>query len=177
VRKYVNKRLAAALRAELEAAVKANDSPPSEVYSPDSKSAARRDLKNTALGLLATLGDPQITAECLQRCRQASGCPHSVVIAADLYRMGTRLVRLQHAAHSMPGGYARKRLSVAVVLRMRLLPRHPSHSQLRSFRIGVLLAPGRKLTMQGSGSLSCLATVKSLILGRVFGLNVVALNY
>jgi hypothetical protein len=79
---YVNKRLAAALRAELEAAVKANDSRPSEEYSPDAKSAARRDLKNKALGLLATLGDPQITAECLQRCRNASGCPPCCPAAA-----------------------------------------------------------------------------------------------
>jgi hypothetical protein len=77
----VNKRLAAALRAELEAAVKANDSPPSEVYSPDPKSAARRSLKNKALGLLATLGNPQTTAETLQRCRNAGGGQLCVVIA------------------------------------------------------------------------------------------------
>ena len=71
VRSYVNKQLAAQLRPELEAAVKANDSPPSEVFSPDFTSAARRDLKNKALALLATLEDPQVTSECLRRCREA----------------------------------------------------------------------------------------------------------
>jgi aminopeptidase N len=67
VRHYVNKQIAARLRPELEALVAANDAPPGEAFVFDAASAARRAVKNKALGLLSTLGDAGVEAQLLRR--------------------------------------------------------------------------------------------------------------
>ncbi|GBF99642.1 peptidase M1 family [Raphidocelis subcapitata] len=72
VRHYVNKQLAARLRPELESLVSANDSPPGEPFVFDAASAARRAVKNKALGMLSALGDAGIEAQLLQRFRGAT---------------------------------------------------------------------------------------------------------
>jgi aminopeptidase N len=74
VRHYVNEQLAQRLRPELEALVKVNDDPPGSEYVFDAPSAARRALKNKALGLLSCLpGPPQeVAADLLARFRGAT---------------------------------------------------------------------------------------------------------
>lgn len=67
VRHYVNKQLAAQLRPELEALVKANDSAPGEAYEFNAAHAARRAIKNKSLALLSTLDDPDIEQQLLRR--------------------------------------------------------------------------------------------------------------
>jgi aminopeptidase N len=84
VRSYVVKELAAQLRPELEAAVQRNDSQPGEQYSPDAKSAARRDIKNKALRYLSALKDPQITQQILTRYREASNMTDQMAALAAL---------------------------------------------------------------------------------------------
>ncbi len=83
-RKTVVKQLAAQLQPDLEAAVKRNDSPPGEAYSPDAKSAARRMIKNTALGYLAKLGEPDIRAALLRRFREASNMTDQMAAMSSL---------------------------------------------------------------------------------------------
>ena len=78
------KQLAAQLQPDLEAAVKRNDSPPGEAYSPDAKSAARRMIKNTALGYLAKLGEPDIRAALLRRFREASNMTDQMAAMSSL---------------------------------------------------------------------------------------------
>lgn len=72
VRLFVVKQLAARLRPELEAVLKANDDAPGAEYTFDAASAARRAIKNKALVILSTLEDPDITKECLKRFREAT---------------------------------------------------------------------------------------------------------
>ena len=83
-RKTVVKQLAAQLQPDLEAAVKRSDSPPGEAYSPDAKSAARRMIKNTALGYLAKLGEPDIRAALLRRFREASNMTDQMAAMSSL---------------------------------------------------------------------------------------------
>ena len=84
VRKYVVSQLAARLRPELEAVVKANDVAPGEPYSPDFASAAKRALKNKALAYLAALGDPKVTADLLRRSREATNMTDRTAAVAAL---------------------------------------------------------------------------------------------
>jgi len=74
VRHYVNAQLAQRLRPELEALVAANDDAPGTDYVFDAPSAARRALKNKALGLLSCLPGPppEVTADLLARFRGAT---------------------------------------------------------------------------------------------------------
>ncbi|KAI8468066.1 MAG: hypothetical protein J3K34DRAFT_523265 [Monoraphidium minutum] len=67
VRHYVNKRIAAALRPELEALVAANDDAPGAPFVFNASASARRAAKNKALGLLSTLGDAGVEADLLRR--------------------------------------------------------------------------------------------------------------
>ncbi|KAL6749281.1 hypothetical protein V8C86DRAFT_2851835 [Haematococcus lacustris] len=72
VRHYVVCQLAARMRPELEAVVKENDSTPGEPYVFSATACARRALKNKALAMLSSLEDPEITANILQRFREAT---------------------------------------------------------------------------------------------------------
>ncbi|KAK9814410.1 hypothetical protein WJX72_005522 [[Myrmecia] bisecta] len=87
VRKYVVKELAARLRPELEAILKATDSKPGEEYVFNAAEASRRALKNKALGYLAALGDAQITADVLRRFREAGNMTDKVAALASLADM------------------------------------------------------------------------------------------
>ncbi|KAK9785425.1 hypothetical protein WJX73_000376 [Symbiochloris irregularis] len=84
VRKYVVKELAQQLRPDLEAAVKRNDLPASEEYSPDAAQAAKRVLKNKCLGFLAALGEPAVYSMLLQRFRDASNMTDEIAALAAL---------------------------------------------------------------------------------------------
>lgn len=83
-RKYVVKTLAQQLRPQLEATVKHNDDPSGQKYSPDSKSAARRALKNKALAYLAALGDAAITQQVLNRFGAATNMTDKISALAAL---------------------------------------------------------------------------------------------
>lgn len=67
VRSYINKQIAARLRPELEALVAANDSAPGEPFVFNADAAARRAIKNKALGALSFLGDKDIEEQLLRR--------------------------------------------------------------------------------------------------------------
>jgi aminopeptidase N len=67
VHKFVTQTIARQLEAELLHAVDSNRS--SAEYSPDTLSKARRALKNTALGYLASLNEPEITEMALKDFR------------------------------------------------------------------------------------------------------------
>lgn len=88
VRDFVTRQLAQQLRPELEAAVNANDSAPGEAYEFNAAACARRALKNKALGYLASLGDPAVTASLLQRFREATNMTDEISALASLDRAG-----------------------------------------------------------------------------------------
>jgi aminopeptidase N len=67
VRHYINKAIAAALRPELEALVKANDAPPGAPFVFDAANSARRAAKNKALALLSCLEDEAVEKDLLKR--------------------------------------------------------------------------------------------------------------
>ncbi|GFH14567.1 uncharacterized protein HaLaN_10648 [Haematococcus lacustris] len=78
VRHYVVCQLAARMRPELEALVKENDSAAGEPYVFSATACARRALKNKALAMLSSLEDPEITANILQRFREATNMTDQV---------------------------------------------------------------------------------------------------
>ena len=78
------KQIAQQLRPELEAAVKRFDSALGGEYSPDSVSAAKRALKNKALGYLAAIGDPEVTQDLLRRVKEASNMTDEIAAVASL---------------------------------------------------------------------------------------------
>ena len=78
------KTLAQQLRPQLEATVKHNDDPASQIYSPDAKSAARRALKNKALAYLAALGDAAVTQQVLNRFGTATNMTDKISALAAL---------------------------------------------------------------------------------------------
>ena len=84
VRMFVVKALATALRPELEAAVKANDVPSSEPYSPNFAHASKRALKNKALSCLAATCDPAVRADLLARARGAGNMTDRIAAVAAL---------------------------------------------------------------------------------------------
>lgn len=84
VRKGVVKALASSARAELEAAVAANDDAPTVPYSPDFKAAARRALKNKALAYLAALDDAGVRADLAARAARATNMTDRVAALAAL---------------------------------------------------------------------------------------------
>ncbi|PNW83978.1 hypothetical protein CHLRE_04g213250v5 [Chlamydomonas reinhardtii] len=87
VRMYVVRQLAAALRPELEAAVKANDDPAGTPYAFTAAACARRALKNRALALLSTLEDPTITAMLLRRFKEASNMTDEISALGSLVEL------------------------------------------------------------------------------------------
>ena len=84
VRTFVVTALAEALRPELEAAVKVNDVPASEPYSPDFAHASKRALKNRALAYLSYTCDPAVRADLLARARGASNMTDRIAAVAAL---------------------------------------------------------------------------------------------
>lgn len=84
VRKAILKDVSAQLRSELEAIVAANDKTLKGDYSPDSKSAACRQIKNKALSYLSTLKDEKVTADVLSRFRDATNMTDSIAMLAVL---------------------------------------------------------------------------------------------
>ena len=84
LRKKVVKELATQARAELEAAVAANDDDPAAPYSPAFAAAARRALKNKALAYLSALDNPAIRQGLLARCRAATNMTDRVAALAAL---------------------------------------------------------------------------------------------
>ena len=81
---FLKRGLAAALEPELAAAVAAFDDPAGVPYSFDAASCARRALKNTALGYLATLKTPEVASDCLARVKAASNMTDQVAALACL---------------------------------------------------------------------------------------------
>lgn len=94
VRAFVVERVAAALQAELRAAVVANDDDAAAPYEFSAAACARRALKNKALGYLATLGDASVLDELSQR----------VATAANMTDEFSALAALDLAASSSAGG-------------------------------------------------------------------------
>jgi aminopeptidase N len=84
VRTFVATALATALRSELEAAVRENDVPASEPYSPAFAHAAKRALKNKALGYLSFTCDPAVRTDLLARARGASNMTDRISALAAL---------------------------------------------------------------------------------------------
>lgn len=78
VRGEVVKAIAAALRPELEAAVRANEDGPGTPYEFTAEASARRALKNRALAYLATLDDAGIRADVLGRFRNAGNMTDAI---------------------------------------------------------------------------------------------------
>ncbi|KAG2426656.1 hypothetical protein HXX76_012967 [Chlamydomonas incerta] len=87
VRMYVVRTLAAALRPQLEAAVKANDDPAGTPYAFTAAACARRALKNRALAILSTLEDPAITAMLLARFKEASNMTDEISALGSLVEL------------------------------------------------------------------------------------------
>ena len=84
VRTFVVASLANALRPELEAAVAANDVPPTEPYSPDFEHASKRALKNRALAYLSYTGDAAVRVDLLARARAATNMTDRIAAVAAL---------------------------------------------------------------------------------------------
>ncbi|CAK0786230.1 hypothetical protein CVIRNUC_009443 [Coccomyxa viridis] len=85
VRKYVVKQLAARLRPQLEATVKQNESAPGDSFVPgEFDQAARRAVKNKALGYLSALDDPAVHADLLERTRSATNMTDQISALAGL---------------------------------------------------------------------------------------------
>jgi aminopeptidase N len=84
VRKVILKEVTSQLRPELEAIVAAQDAELQGEYSPDSKSAARRAIKNKALAYLSMLKDPAVTADILKRFRGATNMTDKIAMLAAL---------------------------------------------------------------------------------------------
>mmetsp|Transcript_7416 Transcript_7416/g.21902 ORF Transcript_7416/g.21902 Transcript_7416/m.21902 type:complete len:899 (-) Transcript_7416:562-3258(-) len=84
VRKVILKEVTSQLRPELEAMVAANDKALQGEYSPDSASAARRQIKNKALAYLSMLKDENVTADVLGRFRGASNMTDSITMLSTL---------------------------------------------------------------------------------------------
>ncbi|MEW5309288.1 MAG: hypothetical protein WDW38_001184 [Sanguina aurantia] len=84
VRMAVSTSLAARLRPELEAIVKASDSQPGDEFVFDAPSAGKRSIKNKALTMLSSLEDPTITAMLLQRFREATNMTDQIAALSTL---------------------------------------------------------------------------------------------
>lgn len=84
VRTYVVRQLAQRLRPELNAAVKRCDAPAGEAYSPSFAQSARRALKNKAMAFLASLDEPDVSAELAERFRSAGNMTDSVAALSAL---------------------------------------------------------------------------------------------
>eukprot|EP00898_Chlorokybus_atmophyticus_P001949 jgi/Chlat1/2755/Chrsp187S02941 len=82
VRKFVVKTLAKELRSELRQTVEANSS--DEAYKPDTLSKARRSLKNTAFGYLASLNEPEITNLACKAFRTATNMTDEIAALASV---------------------------------------------------------------------------------------------
>ncbi|KAG1656781.1 hypothetical protein FOA52_007829 [Chlamydomonas sp. UWO 241] len=87
VRMFVVRQLAARLRPELEAAMKANEDAPGEPYAFNSAACARRALKNKSLAMLASLAQEDTTRLALERYQGATNMTDTIAALSALVEL------------------------------------------------------------------------------------------
>ncbi|GFR41652.1 hypothetical protein Agub_g2389 [Astrephomene gubernaculifera] len=87
VRMFVVRQLAARLRPQLEALVKANDDEPGEPYHFTAAACARRAIKNRCLAMLSSLEEPEITAMLLRRVKEATNMTDEIAALGCLVEL------------------------------------------------------------------------------------------